>query len=187
MSDFLRVAIAFFAVVNPAGVVLAAATPRFPNDGARRAAVAIGALLAGALLIIAALAADRILDALEIEPESFRIAAGTVMATTGVYVTLRPGTLLPSSPAGRSAAIFPIGIPSFLSPAALVAAISYGTDEGTGTAIIAGLLVLALAAAAAILIPRERGRVATDAIARLTGALLVVLAVALVVDGVLAV
>ncbi len=188
MSDALRVLTAFFAVVNPASVALVAGAIRFPDERTRRAAIAIATVFAGGLAALAAVAADAILDGLEIEPETFRIAAGAVMATAGVYAALRPGALTPAGQGSRADGLFPLGIPTLLSPAMLVAAMSYGADEGVGTAIGAALVVFVLAAATAIALPAGRApKLAADGIARLTGALLVVLSVALIVDGVLAV
>ena len=187
MSDFLRLLAVFFAAINPASALLVAAGLRFRDRRERRTAVAIAAVLAGALVAAAAFAADQLLDALEIEPETFRIAAGIVMATTGIYATLRPGPAVPPGEGGRAAGLFPLGIPTLLTPAALAAAISYGADEGPGRTIGAALIVLAVAAGALFVLPTGRWKAPADGLARLTGALLVVLGVALIVDGVQAV
>ena len=65
MSDWLRLAVVFLAAVNPAAVALAAWAPSRPRARAAEAGVT-GLAVAAALVLAAALGANRLLDALEV-------------------------------------------------------------------------------------------------------------------------
>jgi small neutral amino acid transporter SnatA (MarC family) len=73
-----------------------------------------------------------------------------------------------------------------ISPAGLAAVISHSADGDTGQAII-GAAIAVLVAAAAVVAGLGRYRAAVDGVARVSGALLVVFAGAMIVDGVRAV
>jgi len=180
MSDYLRMLLTFFAAVNPLAVALAARgiRPLPPH-------AALAGAIAGALLVLAVVLADPLLDALDIAPESFRIAAGIVMAVVGAVAISRGGRKADGED-GWLAAISPLAIPLLAGPAAFAASISYSADEGVGVTIAAALPVVA-GAAALTLWRSPRPVPLLGALARLTGALLVVLAVGFVVDGVRAV
>lgn len=151
---------AFLAVTNAGRVGLARL------DGAGSPAVPLAA--AFGLFALAILLADDLLDLLAISPESFRIAAGLVLAATGLW-----GLIGPLAHTGPFTA-------ALVTPELAVLAFSAGADEGAaevmGAAAVA-LAVVALACAA----PR-RGLLVPAA--RLFAALQVIVAVALVVSGV---
>jgi small neutral amino acid transporter SnatA (MarC family) len=183
VSDYLQLLLVFFAAINPAAVALAASDLR---DGAKAhplAVAASGFVLAAMLYLVAASTADSLLDFLDVAPETFRIAAGIVMATTGVYAVWRARIAVSPSEESWQDAIFPLAIPLLASPAGLIAALSYGADDGVVKAFGAAIVALAAAATLAV-IPLRRGALAADAVARLLGALLVVVAAGLVVEGV---
>ena len=86
------------------------------------------------------------------------------------------------------AALAPLAVPLLATPAALAAAVSYGERSGEGATIVVVLAIAGLAAlllAAQPLLHARAGRAAVEALARLSGALLVATAVGLIVDGVL--
>jgi multiple antibiotic resistance protein len=178
MSDYFELLLIFIAAVNPPAVVLA-----LERRDAK--AAALGGAVAAVLVLLAALLGEDLLAALDIEPESFRIAAAIVMAISGCAALLRLRTAAPA-PAGWQAGIFPLAVPLLGGPAVLVAAVSYGVDEGAGPALAAALPVIAVAAALT-LYPVARWRPAADGLARILGALLVVVAAGLAIDGVRAV
>lgn len=178
MSDYFELLLVFIAAVNPPAVALV-----LDRRDARVAA--LGGAVAALLVLLAALLADDILAALDIEPESFRIAAAIVLALVGGAAVLRLRTVAPA-PAGWQAGIFPLAIPLLAGPAVLAAAISYGADEGAGRTLGAALPVV-IAAAALTLYPVARWRPAADGLARILGALLIVVAAGLAIDGVRAV
>jgi small neutral amino acid transporter SnatA (MarC family) len=184
MSEFLRLALIFLAAVNPPAVAIVAAKRGLDADPRLRWLVPLlGAALAGAILLALALAADSLLDALDIAPESFRVAAGIVMGASGTFVVWSGRASGEGEAAGLRAAVFPLALPLLAGPAGLIAAISYGADDGAGKTI--GAAVIAVAAGAALVAWRPaKGAAAFDATGRILGALLVVFASALAVSGV---
>ena len=90
MTEFLRLAVLFIAAVNPAAAALAMATGAERTSGRPRWHIsAVGIAVAAACFVVAAVFATHILNGLAIEPESFRIAAGGVMAMVGAQVIWR--------------------------------------------------------------------------------------------------
>jgi small neutral amino acid transporter SnatA (MarC family) len=151
----------------------------------------------------AVLVSDQLRDLLDISPESLEIAAGLVILVPALRLLIRgdqrdvlrevpdPGPVGPRGTAtalGLGQAVVPVAFPIAAGPAALLVAATYGAKEGTGTALVAavivGVVVLAvLLAGGALSRPRWFHLVA----GRVMGALMVVLAWDLVTDGVLAV
>ena len=154
--------VAFIATTNAGRVA-------FASRGARPTTRTLAlALAAGAgLIAVGTLVADDLLDALSISPESFRIAAGLVLAAAGLRTIVWP------EPSGPFAAIL-------VTPALACLAISFGADEAVGAVLGAAAIALALVAAAALAAPRLPAGRATEFLA----AAQVVIAVALVVSGV---
>jgi multiple antibiotic resistance protein len=182
MSDELRLIVAFIVAVNPPAVALAlrAALPRERWGWA--APLAVGVALALACYLAAVLTAGDFMDFLQVAPESFRMAAGLVMLVAGAYAVWR-GRVAAAAGDGRwTTGIFPAGIPLLAGPAALAAAISYGQDEGAGGTFAAAAIAVGLAALLTAL-PPGRWHAAADGLARLLGALLVVVAAGLMVEG----
>lgn len=187
MNTYWQLIVFFFAAINPAAVALAMARGGEDRDiRARWKTPAIGLAIAVAAYAVAAYGAARALDGLDIEPESFRVAAGIVMAAVGVLAIWRGAPGFEGEETGWQSAVFPLALPLLVSPAGLVAAVTYGADDGGGTAF--GALSVSLAIAGILLVVSQgRWVPALDAVARLTGALLVVVAAGLVVDGVRAI
>ena len=189
MTDYLQLLVAFFAAINPAGVAYTfAQAVRRENPGTlvgrdRQLAVLLGLALAAVAYVILAVAADSLLDALDIAPESFRVAAGTVMAAVGAFAIWRVGLAQEGAMPGALAGVFPLALPLLASAAGLMAAVSYAVDEGAGLAISAALPIAAVAALAAYAY-RDRWAPAAGALSRLTGALLIAVAAGLVVEGI---
>lgn len=185
MSDFARLLVIFLAAVNPAAVALAV-QDRFATGATSPPAaktVLIGAGAALALLATAVLAADPLLDFLDVAPETFRIAAGIVMATTGVFAAWRARVAAAPLEGDWRDGVFPLALPLLAGPAGLVAAMSYGLDEGRGLTFVAAAVVVTLASALCLAQTRRATR-PLDALARIAGALLVVIAAGLIVEGV---
>jgi small neutral amino acid transporter SnatA (MarC family) len=189
VSEYLQLLAAFFAAINPAGVAATfSQAVRRENPGVlegreRQAAVALGLAVAAAAYVVLGLAGDSLLDALDIAPETFRIAAGTVMAVAGGFAIWRLGFAQDGAMPGVLAGLFPLALPLLASAAGLMAVVSYAADDGAGVAIGAVLPIATLAAAAAYAY-QDRWASAAGAIARLTGALLIAVAAGLVVEGI---
>jgi len=142
-----------------------------------------GAVAAAVLGVVAALVATTLLDALSIEPESFWIGAGIVLAGIGlVRIVLPVGGWEPVAE-GPWSWLVPVAYPVLLRPDMVLALMAAGSHDDAlwaiaGAAVALGVVVAGL----------DRGRPSVwRATARLTAALQVVLAVALVIDGVRAV
>jgi hypothetical protein len=153
----------FLATTNAGRVALASrgARPRPPSRG-----LALG--LAFGLIVVGAALASELLDGLEIRPESFRIAAGLVLAATAL-----PTLVWPRPSQGPFAAVL-------VTPELACLAISFGADEALGKVLGAAAIALAPAAVAAF-VP---WRAPTGVVAQFLAALQLVVAVALVVSGI---
>jgi hypothetical protein len=153
----------FLATTNAGRLALAAQAAR---PGRREWALAV--LAAAALVVVAALVADPLLDALSISPPSFRLAAGIVLLAAGLKTLVWPAPA-----AGPFVAVL-------VTPELAVAAISFGADEPAGKVLAAaalGLLPVLLAA-------RARRPEASAVAARLLAALQIVAGVALGAGGI---
>jgi hypothetical protein len=154
--------VAFVATTNAGRVALAC------RAGRPTPRTLASALMAGfGLVVVGAVFADELLDALDISPESFRIGAGLVLAAAGLRTIVWP------QPSGPFAAIL-------VTPALACLAVSFGADEATGKVLGAAAVALAVVAIAAV----ARPRVPVGRAAEFLAALQVVVAVALVVSGV---
>jgi small neutral amino acid transporter SnatA (MarC family) len=83
--------------------------------------------------------------------------------------------------------VFPLAVPLIAGPAAVVASMSYAARFGAGDTIIASAAVTALTAALYLAAPHIASvlrRAGLDALARLSGGLLAIIAVELAISGV---
>jgi small neutral amino acid transporter SnatA (MarC family) len=175
------VALAMLATLNPARVPLG-----LPDAPTRtRLSLLAAASVAALLLATAGLAAaDPLLDALDVSPESLRIAAGIVLVAGGLRSLVAPRPASDPGLAGRLAAIVPVLFPLLLTPELALVVLSAGADE-RGLAALGGLAVaVGLAAAFSVVRRTPVAEALLLAAARLLGALLVLAGVAYVVDGI---
>jgi multiple antibiotic resistance protein len=187
LSEYLRLLVAFFAAVNPAAVAMATMAKGGEEDQRHSWVIAaIGAGVAMVLFLIAVLVSESLLGWLQIEPETFRVAAGIVMAVCGAYTVWFGRWGQHSEEVGWFAGVFPLGLPLLAGPAGLIAALSYSVDKGEGRTLGAVAVVVVIGAILVALRPRNSAP-ALDAIARITGALLIAIAAGLVVSGVRAI
>ncbi|MYB41067.1 MAG: hypothetical protein F4X76_02545 [Chloroflexi bacterium] len=194
MSELPLLLIVFWAALNPPASAASLASVEPLAEGRRDGLLAAAGGLAAVLLLLTAVLHGPLLDLLDVSAASVDIAAGIVMVAGAARPLLR-GRAIEEAIAGAAGdggrtVLAPLAVPLLATPAALVAAVSWGERAGEAqTAVVAvalvALTVLWLARGPQ---PRSRaGRAALDALARLTGALLAVLAVGLVVHGILAV
>ncbi|HMO55210.1 MAG TPA: hypothetical protein PJ994_11940 [Tepidiformaceae bacterium] len=178
MTDFLRIALVFLFAVNPALVANALRDRTVPFGQA-----GLGAAAAIALYLLLAVGAGGILDALEIEDETAKVATGAQLAVGGALAIASAGREFRDLWSEQWAGLFPLALPLLVSPAGVVAAISFSANDGIGEALGAAVIAVAVAAAAGA-ITLGRYWVVADAVARISGAVLVLLAAGLIVDGV---
>jgi small neutral amino acid transporter SnatA (MarC family) len=157
---------------------------RSPRDVARL--TAIGGAIGGLAVCGAAIAADPLLEALDVSDPSFRTAAGIVATVAGAADLFRRSPPPEPALAGWRAALIPVAIPLVARPALLVLALGAGADHGvllTAAAVATGIaLLIALAARWPVEGPRGRAlRWGT----RLLAAGLIACGVILTIDGVL--
>lgn len=171
-------ALAIAAAVNPfAAAASLAGAPRPPLP-----AVLIAAAATGAAYVLAGSFAGGILDALSLEPESFLVAAGVILAASGAAI------LVFGAPAYRPAwrspleGLVPIALPLLVAPAGLAAVIAVSVRESAALAVITALA--AVAAGLALCASPRRPRELLDALGRFSAALAVVAAAAFAVDGI---
>jgi small neutral amino acid transporter SnatA (MarC family) len=144
----------------------------------RRAAVALGAAIAvGAGAALAALGGS-LLDSLDVSPESFRLAAGIVLAVEGARVLVWPRPAVEPGLPGLAAALVPVAFPLLLQPGVLVLALAAGGDGAGWT----GVGALAIALALVVAVGALRAGPLVVAGARLLGAVEVLAGAALAVS-----
>jgi small neutral amino acid transporter SnatA (MarC family) len=160
---------AFLGAVNPCRARLALPV--------RREVVGLGAL--AALAVAAALAAlgSTALVALDISPESLRLAAGLVLAVEGARALVWPQPATEPELQGLGAALIPVAFPLLLQPGVVVLALAAGGEgvEARGIGALAIALLLAAVLPACALLPAG---------ARLLGALEIVAGAALAVKAI---
>ena len=117
----------------------------------RRAAVALGALAALAAGALLALVGGALLDALDVSPESFRLAAGAVLAVEGVRTLVWPRPSVEPELPGLAVALVPVAFPLLLQPGVVVLALAAGADGVLAEGMAALALALALVVAVSVL------------------------------------
>ncbi len=171
------VSLAYLAAVNPPRL-----RPQLASGEQRGRPVqlVVGAAMVAGVGLILVLAADGILDALDISDETWRLAAGVVCGLVGARALVAPrlGEMpLPSGPA-----LVPIAFPLLFTPQLAVLTILFGATESIATAW--GWLAVGVGAGVAAGGLRYRRPELWLALARLLAAVLVILGIALVIAGI---
>ena len=192
MADLVLLTVVFSAAMNgPASI---ASLPEAFADvsRSRRAALAVGAWIAAAAMLAFAVPLHGwLLEVFDISAPTFELAAGVVMLAgalrplmQGRAIEAATASLLDESP---RAAIAPLAMPLIASPAAIAVSMAFAPRVGDGLTIavavvLAGLTALSIGTEPQ---PRTTHRRAFNAVfARLSALVLVVAAIALIVDGV---
>lgn len=152
----------------------------------KRADVVLGAAVAGVAYVALAVAAATGRDALDVSAPNARLAAALVLVAVGLHAIIAPLPNLPPDPAPR-AWLAPVCFPVLLRPD--LALVALAADGAAGIGVVAAGAVVGLVATVAwwatggrVVGPRvERG------LGALTGALLVLAAVRLLLDGLFAI
>lgn len=190
MNDIGVIALGMFAAVAPLGAIRPLSPYRSLEDSRGWATLsAIACLAAFASFTGVAIVADSFLDFIHVSAESFQFAAAAVMAPFAVRLLLAGDSMPPPDPGSGHFEpwLFPLAIPLLAGPAALTAALSYSARFGEGAAISGATVALVASfgiVAASSGLRQAIGRAGIDAAARLSGALLLILAVELAIDGV---
>jgi small neutral amino acid transporter SnatA (MarC family) len=192
MSDFIRCLVGMFAVVAPFGALATVMAGRVRASALTHveqpARWMIGTPAAAfVVLALFALLNEPLLDWLKISPESFQFAAGAAMAPLAVRLILAGDSMpAPDRPLPSYAWFAPSAVPMLAGPSSIIAVISYAARFGESEAIMASAMACALTGALFALSERleKVPMVVVETAARLSGGLLVLIAVELAVDGV---
>jgi multiple antibiotic resistance protein len=183
MSDLIRCVAGMFAVISPLGALATVMAGRATTD--RRLLVAAPA---AAFVVLAAFAllSEPLLDWLDVSPESFQFAAGAAMFPLALRLILMGDSMSAPENAPSYSWLVPFAVPMLAGPSSIIAAISYAARFGEGEAILASAVVLAFTAVLFMTLERfeKVPLIVLQTAARLSGGLLVLIAVELAVDGV---
>jgi multiple antibiotic resistance protein len=200
LDFFISAAVTLFVVVDPVGLVpsFVALTTGLPPTAQRQVAVR-AAIIAGMILVGAALVGDWLLRQLGITLPAFRIAGGLLLFSIasemvfGVRIERQSKTAEQAlEERVRNIAAFPLAIPLTAGPGALAATVLLSGQAAFRPLYLATLLVVIAAIAATCLvaflfasrIERALGITGSVLLSRLQGVLLAALAVQYVIDGV---
>ena len=157
--------------------------PALPEAGDRRIAVtAAGATLVFVLGASATLWAEAGLEALDISPETWRIATGAIAVVAGVWVLGLPLQREEKGLEGPAAALAPVAFPLILTPELAAFLVLFGATEPAATWL--PVLAVALLTVAAAAVPSVVRRGLWAGTSRLMGGLLIVVAIAQIVEGI---
>ncbi|WP_347304494.1 MarC family protein [Croceibacterium sp. TMG7-5b_MA50] len=196
---FLSAFATLFVVIDPPGCapIYAGLTARF--DRAARRTMAIRAcVVAGAILVFFALFGQRLLGALHIELNAFRIAGGIMLFLIALDMVFEKRTQrreqraeqVMADPAQDDVSIFPMAMPMLAGPGAIasVMLLQSNADGLSGTLVVLGALTLVMALTLAALLAagplmKAVGPRFEAVLTRLLGVLLAALAAQYVIDG----
>jgi small neutral amino acid transporter SnatA (MarC family) len=177
-------AAALVLALNPARAAFA--VPR--ADRTTVGVAAVGGVIGGFVVCVAATIGGPLLDALDVSEPSFRIAAGLLAVLAGAADLFRRPPAAEPALHGWGAVLVPVAIPVVARPALLVLALGAGADVGVVVSAVAMAIGVALLIALVAAWPAEgpAGRALRWA-GRVIAAALVACGVVLAVAGVLAV
>jgi multiple antibiotic resistance protein len=199
LNAFVSAFITLFVVIDPPGCAPIYAGLTAGANAAQRRAMAIRAcLIAGLILLVFALFGEKLLGALHIELDSFRIAGGLMLFLIALDMVFEKRTQrreqraeqVRSTPEVEDVSVFPMAMPMLAGPGAIasVMLLEGGAQGLQGSLIVlAALLVVLLLTllallAAGPLMKMVGGRVEA-VVTRLLGVLLAALAAQYVIDG----
>ena len=168
--------------------MVAAVNPFRSRVGLREAiplpAMAVGAAVGiGGVALLAAVAAS-LLDALQITPETFLIAAGLVAIIAGARTMFFPRPMVEPALSGWREGLWPIAYPRILSPEVMALSLALVSQRGVAPTVGAaagGVVVLALLTRLRL---TERTTRVLAALGTLAGMLLVVAGVWMMIEGI---
>jgi small neutral amino acid transporter SnatA (MarC family) len=172
----MRALLTVLVAVNPPAIATALPGRR------RRDVMAVAAALATTVTVgVAALSAP-MLDALDVTPATFRVAAAVVLGVAGArWLAFGPWRLPEIGSGTWRLVVVPLLVPVLLTPQLVAVSISVGSDHGAAVVLFGAAVAMALVWVVTTVGPATE---AWSAGARFVGMVAVVVAVALAVDGV---
>jgi len=155
MTDVVRVAVLVLVVVNPVSAALAIRTATEQQAARTRVvALSVAAGVAAVVLGALALAADEILDALDLSVASAELGAGVVLLVPALELLFGGPEGWVRAPNAHASAVrlgvFPLAVPVLASPWTAAAVLAIAGDEGGGRTAISVLFAVAVACALAV-------------------------------------
>lgn len=173
----------YLLVVAVVAVNAARIRPGLPGTGKRRVGLAAGG---GVLVFLvggsAFIWAEPLLEALAISPETWRIGAGVVALLAGAWVLVFPARRADDALNGWAAAVVPVAFPLVLSPELAGFMVLFGATEPASSwlpALVVGLTTVPAAAWFEV-----KRRWLWEATSRFGAALLIILAIAQIIEGI---
>lgn len=153
--NVLALALMVLVVLDPVVASVAASTlaPGEARASGRVTIVGTAVAVAAVLLGVAVLAAEPVLDWLDVSAPAALLAAGIVVLVPAVEQLWHgPEGRVERAPGASPVrvGVFPLGVPVVAGPAALVAVVAWSGAEGAGTTLAALALALATLAAVAL-------------------------------------
>jgi multiple antibiotic resistance protein len=196
---FISAFITFFVVIDPPGCAPIYASLTKGASAAQRRSMAVRAcLIAAMILFVFALFGEKLLGALHIELNSFRIAGGIMLFLIAIDMVFEKRTerreeraaKIIETPEIEDVSVFPMAMPMIAGPGSIASVmLMMSQNEGTDRSLVilgaltSVLLLTLLALLAAGPIMRVLGAQAEAVITRLLGVLLGALAAQFVIDG----
>jgi multiple antibiotic resistance protein len=196
---FISAFVTFFVVIDPPGCApIYASLTKGATELQRRSMAVRAALIAGGILLVFALFGEKLLGALHIELNSFRIAGGVMLFLIAIDMVFEKRTerredraqKIIETPEIEDVSVFPMAMPMIAGPGSIASVmLLMSQNEGLDRSIIvlsalgAVLVLTLLALIAAGPIMRVLGSKAEAVITRLLGVLLAALAAQFIIDG----
>lgn len=197
---FFETFLILFVVIDPLGLATIFAALTHGESAATRQRMAIRAtLLAATVLVVFALAGDRLLAALHISLPAFRIAGGALLFLLAIEMLFarHSGVRAPTereqaeAEQRRDITVFPLAIPLIAGPGAITTVLltaSSGRGSATAIGVLLAMLALVLALTLVALLLSGRilkliGETGANVVSRVLGILLAALAVQYMLDG----
>lgn len=181
MNTLLAI-VAYLAALNPVRTRLG--IPQNDNGGARMGLLGPGTAIGVVTLVGIAAVSGPVLDAVEISPETFRIAAGFVLVIVATWMMFVPIPASEPVPDGVAARFWPVAYPRVISPETITLTLTIGASDGLesvlpGLGLAAGMLL----ALGPLRMGPLTGRVMSS-LGRVAAVILVVVGVWLAIQGV---
>jgi small neutral amino acid transporter SnatA (MarC family) len=149
----------------------------------RRITIVVAGAISMLVVLVVAWTSGPVLAWLGVSAATAEVAAGTVAAMAGLVHTFDRPPLVTETPAGWRGGIVPLAFPMILRPEVVLLALARGATAGVAATVGAGILAVAVGAAAAVS-PRPHDPRIWRGLGRMAAALLVPVGVAIAVDGV---
>lgn len=174
--------LAYLTAVNPPRTRLG--LPEEDDGRGRVRVAAAGAAIAWAILAAASWLSGPLLKALEITPETFRIAAGLVAVAAALVALFAPRPAAEPELTGMRAALWPVAFPRLFAPEVAALAVTTGSLDGVAAGAVAS--GVALAAVVALAAARRTGPADRTLMwaGRMLAMLLVAVGIYLMIEGI---